>query len=62
MLLSCADVLGHPFGKVPSPKPFDGSVEESEVILSDPCNPLAKEMLSCEYMMHTRTFTRTISV
>ena len=50
-----ADVLGHPFGKVPSPRPFDGSVEDSEVILSDPCNPLGKEMLTGRNMQLTRT-------
>ena len=40
------DVLGHPFGKVPSPKPFDADVEESQVILTDPCNPVGKNLLA----------------
>ena len=55
-----ADVLGHPFGKVPSPRPFDGSVEDSEVILSDPCNPLGKEMLTGRNMqLHVQHYTLT---
>lgn len=44
--LSFADVLGHPFGKVPLPRPFDGDQEEAKVILSDPTNPVGKEMLA----------------
>ena len=44
--LYIVDVLGHPFGKVPSPKPFDADVEESQVILTDPCNPIGKSLLA----------------
>lgn len=61
--LSCslADVLGHPFGKVPLPRPFDGDSEEAKVILSDPSNPVGKEMLAsmlvlCEVMLVIITF------
>lgn len=42
----CTDVLGHPFGKVPFPRPFDGNPEEAKIILSDPVNPIGKEMLT----------------
>lgn len=41
-----ADVLGHPFGQVPFPQPFDGSHEEAGVILTDPQNPIGKELLA----------------
>ena len=40
------DVLGHPFGRVPSPKPFERNEEDSQVILNDPVNPIGKEILS----------------
>ena len=40
------DVLGHPFGKVPSPQPFDGSPEEAKIIISDPVSPIGKELLA----------------
>ncbi len=43
-----ADVLGHPFGKAPSPKSFDANLEESKVILTDPVNPLGKEVIAGE--------------
>lgn len=39
-------VLGHPFGKVPSPKAFEGSSKEASVILTDPRNPVGKELLA----------------
>ena len=41
-----ADVLGHPFGKAPSPVPFDANCEEAKVVLSDPVNPLGKDLLA----------------
>ena len=45
------DVLGHPFGKVPCPRPFDGSLpEEAKVIMSDPVDPVGNEMLASMYM------------
>ena len=40
------DVLGHPFGKAPSPKPFEADYEESKIILTDPINPLGKDVLA----------------
>lgn len=43
-------MLGHPFGKVPSPQPFDPVPDESLVILSDPSNPLGKEVLAGELL------------
>lgn len=43
------DVLGHPFGKPPSPHPFEGSTEEAKILLSDPSNPVGKDMLACKY-------------
>lgn len=39
-------VLGHPFGKAPSPVPFDANCEEAKVILTDPVNPLGKDLLA----------------
>ncbi|KAL5457546.1 hypothetical protein EMCRGX_G034816 [Ephydatia muelleri] len=39
-------VLGHPFGKAPSPVPFDANCEEAKVVLSDPVNPLGKDLLA----------------
>ena len=48
LLRTSTDVLGHPFGKVPSPRPFDGSSEEASVILTDPRNPVGKELLAGE--------------
>ena len=45
-IFSPPDVLGHPFGKVPCPCPFDGSAEEAKIIISDPVNPVGKEMLA----------------
>ena len=48
-LLSLVDVLGHPFGKVPPPRPFDGcTATEAEIILSDPANPVGKNLLAGE--------------
>ena len=44
--VSSTDVLGHPFGKAPSPKPFEVDAEESKVILTDPVNPLGKEVIA----------------
>ena len=41
-------MLGHPFGKAPSPKPFEANLEESQVILTDPLNPLGKEVIAGE--------------
>lgn len=49
--VSSADVLGHPFGKVPCPRAFDGSPDEAKVILSDPANPVGKEMLASKSLM-----------
>lgn len=46
------DVLGHPFGKVPAPRPFDTNPVESQVILSDPCNPVGKELLAGNQSNH----------
>ena len=47
-----ADVLGHPFGKVPPSQPFDGCTSsEAEVILSDPSNPVGKKLLAGEWGM-----------
>ena len=40
------DVLGHPFGKVPPSKPFEYDGKDGQVIITDPCNPLGKELLS----------------
>jgi len=45
-LIHSTDVLGHPFGKVPSPRPFEADPVESQVILSDPCGPVGKELLA----------------
>ncbi len=42
------DVLGHPFGKVPSPKPFDANSDEAQVILTDPTSPIGREVLAGE--------------
>lgn len=39
-------VLGHPFGKVPSSQPFDGSQEEAQIILTDPAAPIGKDLLA----------------
>ena len=48
-----ADVLGHPFGKVPPPRPFEGCTsEEAEVILNDPCNPVGKKLLAGQFLVH----------
>ncbi len=63
--LTCLpDTLGHPFGKVPSPKPFDASSEEAQVILSDPANPVGKEVLCGKYMywynVHSSTVIRLL--
>ncbi len=43
-----AGVLGYPFGAAPSPKPFVFDNTEAQVILSDPLNPLGKELLACK--------------
>ena len=48
LLRAVPDVLGHPFGKVPSPKAFEGSSKEASVILTDPRNPVGKELLAGE--------------
>ena len=48
-LYTMLDVLGHPFGKAPSPRPFEADLEESKVILSDPVNPLGKEVIAGEW-------------
>jgi hypothetical protein len=43
------DVLGHPFGKVPPSRPFDGCTPtEAEVVLTDPANPVGKTLLAGE--------------
>ena len=43
------DVLGHPFGKVPPSRAFDGCTPtEAEVILTDPANPVGKTLLAGE--------------
>ncbi|CAI8050289.1 Polyhomeotic-like protein 2 [Geodia barretti] len=40
-------VLGHPFGKVPPSRAFDGCTPtEAEVILTDPANPVGKTLLA----------------
>ena len=39
-------MLGHPFGRVPSPRPFQRNEEESKVILSDTADPIGKEVLA----------------
>ena len=51
-LIHAADVLGHPFGKVPSPKPFEADPVESQVILSDPCTPIGKDLLAGKAKHH----------
>ena len=45
-------VLGHPFGRVPTPKPFDGNLKEAEVILSDPANPIGKDLIAGKYKVY----------
>ena len=39
-------ILGHPFGRVPPSKPFDVNVKEAEIILSDPLNPVGKDLIA----------------
>ena len=44
-------MLGHPFGKVPCPRPFDGGLpEEAKVIMFDPVDPVGKDMLASTYV------------
>lgn len=52
-IICFVDVLGHPFGKVPSPQPFDGCVpDEAKVIMSDPMDPVGKDLLASMYVIH----------
>lgn len=41
-------VLGHPFGRVPASRPYDANLKEAEVILSDPANPVGKDLIAGE--------------
>ena len=43
-----SDVLGHPFGKVPAPRPYDANYEEAKIILTDPIDPIGKTVLARE--------------
>ena len=45
---SGAGVLGHPFGRVPVLRPFDANQKEAEIILSDPANPVGKDLIAGE--------------
>ena len=47
--------LGYPFGAIPSPKPFPCDSDKAQVILSDPLNPLGKELLACK-QIHSVNF------
>lgn len=48
-ILVSLGVLGHPFGRVPTPKPFDSNLKEAEVILSDPASPIGKDLIAGKY-------------
>ena len=48
MLPAFAGVLGHPFGRVPLSRPFDANQTEAEIILSDPANPVGKDLIAGE--------------
>lgn len=46
-------MLGHPFGRVPVSRPFDANQKEAEIILSDPANPVGKDIIAGELRDHT---------
>ena len=50
---SGAGVFGHPFGRVPVSRPFDANQKEAEIILSDPANPVGKDLIAGELRGHT---------